>query len=319
MSQIDRETISTNLRGIAAHLEELAKSSAGTLPRGQLNMCVRYAALATELAGRDGFCTHLAQIQLPKGLAQRSLRANYHLGLMSGIDEPETRTVRRIPYSWLDWTYLTDAARTGGEFVPRQHESVWDWVQVDFRCQGPWTQGSGASLRDTYIASATVGLPVGLNKRQLQEPASKACRSALERLRKRAGGLRRYPRIHVRLSGLTGDIDDIDRAQYPLLSFAITTGGKNIRGISSRVARRILDSLAVRGWVEPSQGANVTKAQDHAWWWAMTVLDRLSITEIARREQESDPDIDEDAIHVALYRMGIRRGLRSKTVEMGPW
>jgi hypothetical protein len=51
----------------------------------------------------------------------------------------------------------------------------------------------------------------------------------------------------------------------------------------------------------------------------MTVLDRLSITEIARREQESDPDIDEDAIHAALYRMGIRRRLRSKTVEMGPW
>ena len=187
-----------------------------------------------------------------------------------------------------------------------------DMLELEFHCGGPLTRDSNAVLQDIVTVSAEIQLRLGLNMRQLKNRVSAVCRLALLGLRARTKGFRvcmpnpddGTPSINVRLYGPAGHIDDIERERYQFLEFTIAASG-DIRVIVSRVARRISDSLAEHGWVEPSQGAHVTKHEAHARWWAMAALDGLTINEIARREQETDSEIDENAIASALHRMGI--------------
>ena len=136
MSQVDGETISTNLSAIAARLEDLAKSGARTLTRQQLRMCVRYATFARELAGRQDVCTKIGQLHLPKEYFQRIIAVASLYDPPK--DKPDSPTARWIPYSLGDWTDL---------WKLQELERKTSFLSSTTRCRTCWSWSSIAEDR----------------------------------------------------------------------------------------------------------------------------------------------------------------------------
>lgn len=308
------EEISDNLVRIAEGFDHLARSACSDLATWQRRMCSRYAAFARELAGRPDVCCDLAIVKLPRRLLQRCLvvTRRYRLptiGFRPSNEDPEHLVPRGDPYSSLVWARLLDAAQSGsGTFNPYDDGMTWNWMEISIGWEEDGSRNSSGLFDHFHVISEWVQLPIECDEPQLRRRLLGVCRPVLGLLQTRVGGFRkRDGTIHVRLFGLTGDVDDPDRDRGLLSDFYVATANTNIKGITSNVARVLARVLGRNGWTEPSRGAPPLAAPDHARWWAQVTLDGLTARQIAQASSSVGLAMEVDRIKKGLRRMAVTR------------
>ena len=229
------EEISDNLVRIAEGFDHLARSACSDLATWQRRMCSWYAAFARELAGRPDVCCDLAIVKLPRRLLQRCLvvTRRYRLptiGFRPSNEDPEHLVPRGDPYSSLVWARLLDAAQSGsGTFNPYDDGMTWNWMEISIGWEEDGSRNSSGLFDHFHVISEWVQLPIECDEPQLRRRLLGVCRPVLGLLQTRVGGFRkRDGTIHVRLFGLTGDVDDPDRDRGPLSDFYVATANTNI-------------------------------------------------------------------------------------------
>ena len=317
--------LAANLRRLAEHLKALAARQSS--PPAQRHIQLRYVPFLQELSKRQGFCDDLAALDISSDMPYREVQALL-IPLLQKYQFPSVH-----PYSLLDWADLLASARLALFNLPNslgssRRSPLGELIEVQFVFTGSIEQI--ARLPDRLPIGQIVSFQIrpGRTRRQAKELLAAVCRRPLQRFLRRVRPLAREvigASVDVRLLTFShrpgrrvrneSDSDMITiRMPNPLYdaslaaNFSVSlTKGRRSDNMLEEIVSRLVPALEDVAAYTSAQGRPPDASND-ARWWALTVLDGLTVEQIAQRETDDyERAIDlEETIGRILRRLRMR-------------
>lgn len=334
-----------NIRSVLRQMgDSLEAWSHWRLPKAERDLHLRHACFVRELARREKFCGELGKIAISRAMPPEDVRSELN-ALFRMYPFPTS-----FPYAVGHWAATLAAARLGDlNAIPnfrggRMEAMMLRMFEVQFVC--PLSPGSTSKgLRDLSLAG---GVKVSLfnddTRKQARTELVRDCSGALADLRRRVRKLvqgRPPDGFTVRLlrrmleppfeagpydlNAVLAGPAHASLESVVVTSFSVLWRWDESKSALNEVVERLLDGLETIAPFSHGVGKGPKTELDRrkravyapARWWAMRVLDGLTVREIARKEVKYDedaPDVQEKhnralsmegTIEKALERLGI--------------